>query len=136
MLQRCLKPHHPEYKNYGGRGINVYESWVESFDAFLADVGIRPSPSHSLDRIDVNGDYEPGNVRWMDPRGQTNNRRNTRKVTLRGITMPLAEWCEKLGLHYNTVTYRLNQGWTPNDALFVGVDRRKLRQSRKQKAGD
>lgn len=78
MRRRCDSPKLEQYPNYGGRGIRVCERWM-SFENFFADVGRRPSLKHSLDRIDVNGNYEPGNVRWATARDQANNRRNAKK---------------------------------------------------------
>lgn len=68
-----------KYEHYGGRGITVCERWRESYPAFLADVGRKPSPQHSLDRIDNDGHYEPGNVRWATAKQQANNRRKAAK---------------------------------------------------------
>lgn len=78
MKERCLNPKTQFYANYGGRGITICERWLNSFENFIADVGPRPSAKHSLDRIDVNGNYEPGNVRWADGIEQAANTRRKR----------------------------------------------------------
>ena len=75
MCQRCSNPNNPNYNCYGGRGIKVCEEWQKDFLIFLKDVGERPSIEHSLDRIDVNGNYEPDNVRWVLKKEQASNRR-------------------------------------------------------------
>lgn len=75
MKQRCTNPRHVGWMNYGGRGIKVCKQWVKSFPAFLWDLGPRPSAGHSLDRINVNGDYEPANVRWATQWEQRKNKR-------------------------------------------------------------
>lgn len=76
MKKRCLNPNHPAYKNYGGRGITIHAEWQNNFVAFLAEIGMRPSSGYSLDRIDNNRGYEPGNIRWSDAMTQNRNRRS------------------------------------------------------------
>jgi hypothetical protein len=85
MKARCSNPNNSGFEYYGGRGISVCEEWSKNFLAFFADVGPRPGPGFSLDRIDVNGSYAPGNVRWADGKQQIQNRRRrqARAVTER-----------------------------------------------------
>lgn len=85
MRHRCGNPRHPNYKHYGGRGIVVCAEWELSFAAFIRDVGLRPSPQHSIDRIDNNGNYEPGNVRWATATEQIRNSRRA-KLTVLDVT--------------------------------------------------
>lgn len=79
MKNRCYNPKCPRYKDWGGRGIRVCDRWLASFEAFYADMGPRP-PKTSIDRIDVNGNYEPGNCRWADIKTQRANRRDSAKA--------------------------------------------------------
>tara|TARA_R110000868_G_scaffold13848_3_gene64357 strand:- start:8415 stop:8933 length:519 start_codon:yes stop_codon:yes gene_type:complete len=82
MKQRCYNTNFRQYKDYGGRGIKVCERWKESFVNFLEDMGRKPSPQHSLDRINNDGNYEPSNCRWATRSEQQNNKRNNKKMLL------------------------------------------------------
>lgn len=117
MKRRCFIASLPNYKNYGGRGITVCEEWCLSFTAFLTHVGRRPSPRHSLDRIDVNGNYEPGNVRWATQIEQHSNRRDNRFLTLGDTTKTVAEWARTLGCTPPAIRYRIQSGQSVEQAL-------------------
>jgi hypothetical protein len=134
MVHRCSSPNDKDYANYGGRGIAVCDRWMElggqGFLNFVADMGATYEPGLTLDRIDTNGNYEPGNCRWATPSQQTRGRRNTRRLTFRGETKPIAEWCEELGVSYSAVKYRLSRGWSVERALTSPVHPRAARKDR------
>ncbi len=92
MKARCLNVKSPQFADYGGRGISVSPEWVASFESFIAHIGRRPSPQHSIDRIENDGNYEPGNVRWATSATQNRNRRNNHWVTFNGKTLTLEDW--------------------------------------------
>ncbi len=121
MRLRCLDPKHKAYPSYGGRGITVCQRWLESPQAFLDDMGPKPSPLHELDREDNNGNYEPGNCRWVTRSVNDRNRRSSRFLEFRGESRTVAEWCELLGLSPSVVGHRLQDGWDPERALSTPV---------------
>lgn len=106
MRARCMNPNEASFANYGGRGIRVCDRWAESYDAFVADMGEAPE-GLTLDRIDVNGNYEPGNCRWAGWDVQHNNKRTNRPLTFHGVTKNLTEWAKDLGLSTDTLHHRL-----------------------------
>lgn len=118
MKQRCFNPNNPSYKHYGGRGISVCQSWRDDFDNFLADMGPRPSPRHSIDRIDNDGNYEPGNCRWADKKTQRVNGRGRRRlITFQGETLRKYEWAERAGMSQQAFDARLAHGWSVERAI-------------------
>lgn len=120
MKTRCSNTKDKCYPRYGGRGISVCERWLHSFQNFLDDLGAKPSNAHSLDRIDVNGNYEPGNVRWATPKEQGRNRRNNKLITAFGETKCLSEWAEdsRCVVNLPTLETRIRRaGWSPERAL-------------------
>lgn len=118
MKARCSNPHNNAFANYGGRGIKVCARW-ESFEAFLEDVGPRPSPEYSLERDRTSGDYEPGNVRWATMPEQSRNKRTNRTLTIDGETLVLRDWSIRSGNSYETIRGRLNAGWDAKEAVFT-----------------
>lgn len=115
---RCLNPNNKKYSNYGGRGIKICDQWLNSFEAFLLDMGPRPSPRHTIDRIDVNGDYEPSNCRWATTLEQSYNKTSSVKVEVNGTLMCLAEARRERGIGRGTFEARLyKRGWTAEQAL-------------------
>ena len=118
MRQRCLNPARKEFHLWGGRGITICERWLNSFLNFLADMGPRPSPRHSLDRwSDPNGNYEPGNCRWATAEEQSSNSRRVRLVTFGGETKCLQHWAKHFGLNPSTLNHRLKIGWSFEQAI-------------------
>lgn len=117
MKQRCHSPHARHYAYYGGRGIAVCQEWRDSFLAFYQHVGPRPTDKHQLDRIDNDGDYEPGNVRWVLPAKQQRNRRSTHLLTYDGVTLCVTDWAERVGMSRAALDFRLRAGWTLEQAL-------------------
>lgn len=111
MIARCHRPSCEAFPNYGARGIRVCDRWRAGFEAFLADVGPRPSPKHSLDRINNDGNYEPGNVRWATRSQQLRNKRDTRRMKLNGQVVPMIEVSAALGIPHHRFYTRLYHGW-------------------------
>lgn len=117
MIDRCYNRFDAGYANYGGRSIKVCDAWQESFDAFLSDMGRKPSQSHSLDRKDNDGNYTPENCRWSTRQEQNLNKRNNRKVDWNGRIQTISEWARETGLSHHTIWIRLNRGWTVEKTL-------------------
>lgn len=122
MLRRCTDPSRRDYPSYGGRGITVDPRWKD-FEVFLADVGKRPGNAE-LDRIDPEGNYEPGNVRWIRKSWQNSNKRNNRIIEFQGESLPLIRWAERFGIPESTIRDRLKRGWTVEKALTTRVPSR------------
>ena len=117
IKQRCQNPNHPQWKDYGGRGIELCARW-QNFDNFFTDMGTRPSSKHTIDRFpDNDGDYEPTNCRWATRKSNSRNRRNNRKLTYDGRTMPITAWAEETGIPRETISSRLRSDWPVEEAL-------------------
>jgi single stranded DNA-binding protein len=121
MIQRCENPKTKKWKLYGGRGIKVCERWRNSFEAFYEDVGPKPGPGHSLDRIDSDGNYEPGNVRWASDWTQNANRSNVTKLTFLGMTLPINAWERIMDVPTSRIRQRIEKGWSVERAITKGA---------------
>lgn len=129
MVRRCRVPKAKDYSNYGGRGVKVCERWTSGegvatgFLCFLADMGPRPSPQHTLDRTDNDSNYQPGNVTWKLNIDQQQNRRITRRVVADGENMSLADACRKFGISYNRARKRIERGATIQAAFEATLEK-------------
>lgn len=118
MIRRCTHPNSISFRYYGGRGINVCDRWRHSFENFLTDMGCRPE-GMSLDRIDGNGNYEPSNCRWATQLQQDENRRSTRRITVKGETRTLTQWSNLTGTPRSTIQARLRRGMSSEAAVLT-----------------
>ena len=122
MKRRCSNETRPEWHNYGGRGIRVCRWWRKSFTNFIADMGSRPTPKHSLDRIDNDGPYAPWNCRWATRKEQMRNFRRNHVVTVDGCSKSIVEWSETTGIPARQIESRLRHGWDSKDAVMTPTD--------------
>ncbi len=125
MKTRCNNPTNPQYFRYGGRGIKMHKEWVNSFQSFFAYMGNKPSENHSIERINNDGNYEPGNVTWALIAEQARNRRSTRFLEFDGQRLTCTEWARKLGVSSGCIQTRLKAGWPLEKALTLGNTRAK-----------
>lgn len=124
MYCRCYYPSTNQYKNYGGRGIKVCEEWkhIEGFLNFYNwAVKNGYQENLTLDRIDVNGNYEPTNCRWITYKEQGNNRTNNVYYTFKNETKTSKQWCDEYGISQTTLNDRLKRGWTLEQALTIST---------------
>jgi len=115
--QRCFNPRGKAWPDYGGRGITMCEEWRKSFFTFYKDMGPRPSPKHSVERIDNDGNYEPNNCRWATQKEQCNNTRVNLVFEFYGETRTVSEWATHLGVPLKRLRWRLQHGWPITDAI-------------------
>lgn len=125
MLQRCLNPKHPSYADYGGRGITVCDEWRESASAFVRYVSPRPN-GMTIERIDNERGYEPGNIRWATRAEQVRNRRNNIIVQLGEERLVLKDACARLGMSYDAIWRRLKRGATLQTVFNTPVQKRRM----------
>jgi hypothetical protein len=114
---RCNNPKAQHYLNYGGRGIIICQRWQDSFDAFIEDMGNRPTPNHSVERIDNNGPYSPENCKWATRKEQANNTRTCVIIEFNGEKKTITQWSRVFGVANQTIGQRLKRGWPVDIAL-------------------
>lgn len=124
IKERCYRKTSRTYEYYGARGIFMHEKWKNSYLSFLEDVGRAPSKNYSIDRIDVNGNYEPGNVRWADSKTQNRNKRNNVYLSYNEETKTISEWAEITGIKYTTILARLFRKLSIEDTLTLPLMKR------------
>lgn len=125
MRRRCSNPKRKDYYRYGGRGITVCEEWNASFEAFLRDMGPRPS-GHTIERKNNNGNYCPGNCVWKTVKENCNNQRTNRVIEFDGRRQTLQQWAEEIGISGTTLGRRLGKlRWTLVDALTIPANGRR-----------
>lgn len=123
VIQRCHNARNTSFANYGGRGIQVCERWRESFEAFLADMGPRPSPDHSIERRDNDGSYSPENCVWATKIEQNRNTRQNVLLTINGRTQCRSAWAAEVGIRAHAIRDRMEKlGWPAERAVLTPVD--------------
>ena len=126
VLQRCYNPKNKAYKNYGGRGITVCQEWQDNFQNFYDwSMSNGYNDDLTIDRIDVNGNYEPSNCRWVTKKEQANNMRSNRLLTYNGETHNMKQWAKIMGINYRALQQRLFRGWSIEKALTTPLKKRK-----------
>ena len=123
--KRCYSKTHPAYARYGGRGIRIADVWKDDPAQFIRDMG-EPGPGQSLERKDNDGPYSAENCKCADHKEQNNNRRTNVLVSAHGKTQTSAQWCNETGVDKGTLSWRLRQGWNPEEAI-IPADYRQIR---------
>lgn len=121
MHLRCYSEKDHRYHYYGGRGITVCDRWLNSFENFYEDMGDPPTPKHSIDRIDNDGNYCPENCRWATIEEQANNKRNNHILTYNGITQTISQWSKYTGIDKKLIASRIYNNWSVEQALTLPV---------------
>lgn len=125
IRERCNTPSCTNYKNYGGRGIRVCEEWDQylAFKMWAMTHGYKDYLT--IDRIDVDGDYEPSNCRWATPKEQNNNKRNNRLLEFNGEIKTMSQWADITGISLKVIHCRLRRGWSVERALTEPLRKRR-----------
>lgn len=129
MISRCTDPDNIGWRHYGGKGIHVCQRWLDSVSNFVEDMGPRPSPQHSIDRLDSTKDYSPDNCRWATKKEQSRNTSRNRFIEFDGQTLTLAEWSERTGIPRWKISRSISSGLSVADALSIRPKSLKLRRN-------
>lgn len=118
IKSRCYDKNSNMYYLYGAKGIKMCDSWVNSFENFLKDMGLAPTDKHTMDRFPNKiGSYEKDNCRWATQKEQQNNRTDNVNITLDGVTKTMSQWGELVGIHVRTIHARIKYGWSLEDSI-------------------
>lgn len=117
IKDRCYNPDNKQYQDWGGRGIKMCDRWLSSFHSFLEDMGRKPSPELTIDRINNDGDYEPGNCKWGTDLEQAKNKRNNKWYEANGERKHLREWSRVIGMDSGNINYHLRKGKTMTEII-------------------
>ena len=120
IRSRVNNPNHKNSKEYKERGIAICPRW-NSFENFISDMGNKPTPKHTIERINNAGNYDPENCRWATRSEQARNRRSNVMLTYKGETLCVIEWCERIGIEFCTLISRVSRGWTDERAITTPV---------------
>ncbi|EKD89559.1 MAG: hypothetical protein ACD_33C00045G0026 [uncultured bacterium] len=121
IIQRCNNPNNPAYIYYGARGIKICDKWLQSFEAFYTDMGVKPSSHHSIDRKDNNGNYEPNNCKWSTQEEQCNNKSNNVILNYKGKKYTISQLAKEYNISYSKLHQRLRCGWSLEDAIETSI---------------
>jgi hypothetical protein len=121
---RCGNKNNPNFCRYGGKGLKMFDGWVNDFKKFYDHIGPCPSADHSVDRIDNTKGYFPGNVRWATRLEQNNNRGDNRLITFNNKTQSLTLWAREVGINIHTLGTRIKLGWDAEEALTAPVNKK------------
>lgn len=126
MKYRCYNSNSDEYEYYGGRGIGIYKEWNNNFEIFYKwAIENNYKDDLTIDRIDVNKDYSPGNCRWTTMKVQENNKRNNRIIEYKNKKQTISQWADEIGIRKEIIYYRLNHGWSVERTLTQPVKKHK-----------
>ena len=128
-IYRCYNPKYEYYETYGARGISVCQRYrgADGVKNLIQDIGTKPGPEFSIDRIDNDGNYCPGNLQWSTQKQQNNNRTSNRMITYKNESLNLTQWAEKLGINYQALCKRLDAGWSVKKAFTTPVKKHSRR---------